>query len=225
MINLATRISLGKTLAELGYPGGGLKHTPNYISVKAPVFSFAKLYRLETSLGPEMKSTGEVMGINNHFSKSLYKALLGSGLNLPSNGNVLVTIADKDKEEALPLLKKLLQKDFQLFATRGTAIFLEENGLLVKRINKIREGSPHVIDLINSGKIGLIINTLTKGKMPNRDGFRIRRAAVENNIPCFTSLDTALAAGEILIRLQDGDDYTEMLSIQEYLQQFSKSHT
>lgn len=225
MINLATRISLGKTLAELGYPGGGLKHTPDYISVKAPVFSFAKLYQLETSLGPEMKSTGEVMGINNHFSKSLYKALLGSGLNLPSSGNVLVTIADKDKEEALPLLKKLLQKDFQLFATRGTAIFLEENGLLVKRINKIREGSPHVIDLINSGKIGLIINTLTKGKMPNRDGFRIRRAAVENNIPCFTSLDTALAAGEILIRLQDGDDYTEMLSIQEYLQQFSKSHT
>lgn len=225
MINLATRISLGKTLAELGYPGGGLKHTPDYISVKAPVFSFAKLYQLETSLGPEMKSTGEVMGINNHFSKSLYKALLGSGLNLPSSGNVLVTIADKDKEEALPLLKKLLQKDFQLFATRGTAIFLEENGLLVKRINKIREGSPHVIDLINSGKIGLIINTLTKGKMPNRDGFRIRRAAVENNIPCFTSLDTALAAGEILIRLQEGDDYTEMLSIQEYLQQFSKSHT
>ncbi|NLX92189.1 MAG: carbamoyl-phosphate synthase large subunit [Firmicutes bacterium] len=226
MINLATRISLGKTLAELGYPGGGLKHTPDYISVKAPVFSFAKLYQLETSLGPEMKSTGEVMGINNHFSKSLYKALLGSGLNLPSRGNVLVTIADKDKEEALPLLKKLLQLDFQLYATRGTAIFLEENGLLVKRINKIREGSPHVIDLINSGKIGLIINTLTRGKMPNTDGFRIRRAAVENNIPCFTSLDTALAAGKILIQLQEGDDHTEILSIQEYLQQFfHENHT
>ncbi|MGI5882017.1 MAG: carbamoyl-phosphate synthase large subunit [Dethiobacteria bacterium] len=220
MINLATRISLGKTLAELGYRGG-LYKTPDYIGVKAPVFSFAKLFKLETSLGPEMKSTGEVMGINKHISQSLYKALLSSGQDLPPSGNVLVTVADKDKEEALPLLKKLLHLDFQLFATRGTALFLEENGLSVKRINKIREGSPHVIDLINSGKIGFVVNTLTKGKMPSTDGFRIRRAAVENDIPCFTSLDTALAAGEILIRLKGGDDSTEVYSIQEYLQQSS----
>ncbi len=226
MINLATRISLGKSLAQLGY-SGGLNETPDYVSVKAPVFSFAKLYQLETSLGPEMKSTGEVMGINNHFSRSLYKALLGSGLDLPSGGNVLVTIADKDKEEALPLLKKLLHLGFQFFATRGTALFLEEKGLQVQRVNKIREGSPHVVDLINSGKIRLVINTLTKGKMPKTDGFRIRRVAVENNIPCFTSLDTALAAGEILDRLKDGDDEAPILSIQEYLEQFSrkKSHT
>ncbi len=224
MINLATRISLGKTLAQLGY-SGGLNKTPDFVSVKAPVFSFAKLYQLETSLGPEMKSTGEVMGINIHFSRSLYKALLASGLDLPCVGNVLVTVADKEKEEALPLIQKLLQMGFQLYATRGTALFLEENGLQVKRINKIREGSPHVVDLINSGKIGLIINTLTKGKMPKTDGFRIRRAAVENNIPCFTSLDTAQAAEEILGRLKDGDDDTPIYSIQEYLEQFSNKRT
>ncbi len=215
IINLATKISLGKTIAALGYAGGLLKPQP-FIGVKAPVFSFAKLYQLETSLGPEMKSTGEVLGINRSLPQALYKALLAAELDLPSHGNMLVTIADKDKKESLPLLQKLSSMGFIINATRGTAIFLEDAGLEVKRINKIREGSPHVLDLIHSGKINFVLNTLTKGKMPHTDGFRIRRAAAEHNIPCFTSLDTALAAGKILEEMNKGEDRS-VLSLQEYL--------
>jgi carbamoyl-phosphate synthase large subunit len=129
---------------------------------------------------------------------------------------VLVTVADKDKKEALPLIRTLSRMGFKIHATRGTALFLEEAGLEVERINKIREGSPHVMDLIQSGSVDLVINTLTKGKMPNTDGFRIRRAAVEHNVPCFTSLDTATAAGEILEELRLGED-PGVLSLQEYL--------
>jgi carbamoyl-phosphate synthase large subunit len=215
MINLATKISLGKTLPELGFRGG-LIPPPSFVGIKAPVFSFSKLYRLETSLGPEMKSTGEVMGINRFFPRALYKALAASGFELPPQGNVLVTVADKDKKEALPLIRTLSRMGFKIHATRGTALFLEEAGLEVERINKIREGSPHVVDLIQSGSVDLVINTLTKGKMPNTDGFRIRRAAVEHNVPCFTSLDTATAAGEILEELRLGED-PGVLSLQEYL--------
>ncbi len=216
MINLATKIALGKTLADLGY-SGGLHEPPNFVSVKAPVFSFSKLYQLETSLGPEMKSTGEVMGINRSLPRALYKALLASGFNLPPSGNILVTIADKDKNEALPLISTLFGLGFKIHATRGTALFLEEAGFQAERVNKIREGSPHVVDIIRSGKIDLVINTLTRGKMPKTDGFRIRRAAVEHNIPCFTSLDTAIAAGEILEQLRYGQDICA-ISLQEYLQ-------
>jgi carbamoyl-phosphate synthase large subunit len=215
IINLATKISLGKTIADLGYRGGLLDPLP-FTGVKAPVFSFAKLYRLETSLGPEMKSTGEVLGINRHLPHALYKALLAAEFNLPPCGNILVTIADKDKKEVLTLIQKLSAMEFEIYATRGTALFLEEAGFKVKRVNKIREGSPHVLDLIHSGEINLVINTLTKGKMPHTDGFRIRRAAAEHNIPCFTSLDTALAAGKILEELRVGEDHG-VLSLQEYL--------
>ena len=217
MINLATKITLGKTLKELGYTGG-LVPAPSFVSVKAPVFSFAKLLQLETSLGPEMKSTGEVMGINNSLPHALYKALLASGFDLPPSGTILVTVADKDKEEILPLMQKLANLGYHLMATRGTALYLEERGLQVERVNKIREGSPHVVDTILSGKVDLVINTLTRGKLPNSDGFRIRRASVEYNVPCLTSLDTALAAGEMLEKLKRGED-TGVRSLQEYLQQ------
>lgn len=215
IINLATKISLGQTIASLGYKGGLLEAQP-FIGIKAPVFSFAKLYRLETSLGPEMKSTGEVLGINRHLPQALYKALLAADLDLPLQGNVLATIADKDKKESFPLIQKFEEMGFNIFATRGTALFLEEAGLAVNRVNKIREGSPHVLDLIHTGKINLVLNTLTKGKMPHTDGFRIRRAAAEHNIPCFTSLDTALAAGKSLEEMSRGKDRS-VLSLQEYL--------
>ena len=217
MINLATKIALGKTLRDLGYEGG-LANPPDFVSIKAPVFSFSKLYLLETSLGPEMKSTGEVMGINRHLPKALYKALLSSGFNLSPDGkgNILVTVADKDKKEALPLIQRLSAMGFKIYATRGTALFLKEAGLKVDTVNKIREGSPHVVDVIQSGKIDLVINTLTRGKMPKTDGFRIRRSAVEHNIPCFTSLDTAQAAGKIIEELKLGED-PGVLSLQEYL--------
>ena len=215
MIKLATKVALGKTLKELGFKGG-LAASPSFVSIKAPVFSFSKLYQLETSLGPEMKSTGEVMGISRHLPLALYKALVASGFELVPSGKVLVTVADKDKKDVLPLIATLNKLGFKIYATMGTAIFLEEAGFKVERINKIREGSPHVVDLIQSGAIDLVINTLTKGKMPNTDGFRIRRAAVEHNIPCFTSLDTALAAGEILEELRQKDT-PGVLSLQEYL--------
>lgn len=217
MINLATKIALGKTLRDLGYEGG-LANPQNFVSIKAPVFSFSKLFLLETSLGPEMKSTGEVMGINSYLPKALYKALLSSGFSLSpeGKGNILVTIADKDKKEALPLIQRLSAMGFKIYATRGTALFLKEAGLEVNTVNKIREGSPHVVDIIQSGKINLVINTLTRGKMPKTDGFRIRRSAVEHNIPCFTSLDTAQAAGKIIEELKLGED-PGVLSLQEYL--------
>ncbi len=216
MINLATKIALGKTLPELGLKSG-LHPEPSFVSVKAPVFSFSKLYDLETSLGPEMKSTGEVMGINSEFPRALFKAQLASGFDMPTKGKVLVTIADKDKKEALPYIKKLYNLGFEILATMGTAVFLEEAGIQVARVNKIREGSPHVVDVIRSGEVDLVINTLTKGKMPKTDGFRIRRATAEHNVPCFTSLDTAQATGEILEKLKLGEE-SPILSLQEYLQ-------
>lgn len=218
MVSLATKIALGQKLKRLGYHGG-LYKSPSYTSVKAPVFSFSKLYQLETSLGPEMKSTGEVMGINSHFSKALYKAQLAAGLYIPFEGKVLVTIADKDKMEALSLIKKLADYNFDIYATEGTASFLKKENIKVNKVNKIGEGSPHVVDLIQSGKVDLVINTLTKGKMPKTDGFRIRRAAVEHNIPCFTSLDTALATGNILDELRQ-DQELNPKSLQEYLEEY-----
>ena len=127
-------------------------------------------------------------------------------------------MADKDKDEILPLMQNKANLGYNILATRGTALFLEERGLQVERVNKIREGSPHVVDIIPSGKVDLVINTLTRGKLPTSDGFRIRRASVEYNVPCLTSLDTALAAGEMLEKLKRGKD-TGVLSLQEYLQQ------
>jgi len=216
MVKLATKISLGATLKEMSYKGG-IHLEPNYTSIKCPVFSFSKLSQLETSLGPEMKSTGEVMGLDRHFPKALYKAQLAAGFCMPLSGNVLLTIADKDKQEAMSLIEKLAAAGFDFIATKGTADFLAAAGIESKTVNKLGEGSPNVVDLIQSGQIDLIINTLTKGKVPKTDGFQIRRAAVEHNIPCFTSLDTALATGDILSELNKQDELN-VLSLQEYLQ-------
>ncbi|MDQ0285816.1 carbamoyl-phosphate synthase large subunit [Desulfofundulus luciae] len=205
MVNLATKAILGRKLKELGY-SGGLYPESRYFGVKAPVFSFAKLLQVDISLGPEMKSTGEVMGVDSSYPASLYKALVAAGYHIPRNGTILATIADKDKKEALPLLKSLAGLGYTICATAGTAAFLRENGLEVERVNKVREGSPHIVDLIRAGKIHLVINTLTRGKAPERDGFRIRRAAVEHGVPCLTSLDTARAILEVLISIQEGAD-------------------
>ncbi len=215
MVNLATKMILGKKLKELGYKGG-LYPAPDYIAVKAPVFSFAKLSQVDTSLGPEMKSTGEVMGVDADFSMAMYKALVAAGLDIPRKGTILATIADKDKQEVIPILKGFVDLGFKLVATCGTARVLSEAGLPVEKVNKIREGSPHIIDLIRQGKIDLVINTLTKGKMPERDGFRIRRAAVEHAIPCLTSLDTTGVILRVLKSLEKGYDFA-MVPLQEYL--------
>ncbi|NLZ93415.1 MAG: carbamoyl-phosphate synthase large subunit, partial [Firmicutes bacterium] len=215
MVQCATLCAMGHSLSSQGYVGGLLPNR-NFVAVKAPVFSFSKLADLETSLGPEMKSTGEVMGIDQDLPRALYKALQAANLSFPDSGNLLATVADKDKAEAIPLLQKFSKLGFKLYATAGTAKALQATGCEVLQINKIAEGSPHVVDMISSGQIDVVVNTLTKGKKPERDGFRIRRAAVELNIPCLTSLDTTKAILNVLESNTAGKQLN-YLSLQEYL--------
>lgn len=192
MANLATQAILGVKLADLGY-ASGLWPEDEYVSVKVPVFSFAKLRRVDPTLTPEMKSTGEVMGRDVQYAKALYKGLLGAGMKIPTTGAIIATVADKDKEEAIELLRGFYAIGYRIFATGGTATALEAAGLQVTHVNKLSEGSPNILDLIREGQAHFVVNTLTKGKTPERDGFRIRREAVENGVVCMTSLDTVRA--------------------------------
>ena len=192
MIDIATNVILGKKLKDLGY-GTGLYKKSDYICVKMPVFSFEKIKNADTSLGPEMKSTGEVLGVSKKFENAVLKAFIASGANVSTKGAILITVRDKDKEEMLPIAKKFKNKGFEIYATSGTAKFLKNNGVKSTVIEKLWEGKNSIIDLIESGKINFVINTPTKGKEANRDGFKIRRMAVECKIPCFTSLDTVNA--------------------------------
>jgi carbamoyl-phosphate synthase large subunit len=215
MVNLATRICLGATLAEMGYRGGLYEETQN-IAVKAPVFSFAKLLDVDVCLGPEMKSTGEVMGVSKDYALALYKACLAAGYSLPSSGKAVVTIADRDKDEALPLVRSLVNLGFEIVATEGTAAFLRSRAITVEVARKVHEGSPNLVDLIRGNKIHLVVNTLTKGKLTTRDGFRIRRAAVEMGVPCLTSLDTARVVIEVMRARQRGEAMP-LIPLQEYV--------
>ncbi|QJC52468.1 carbamoyl-phosphate synthase large subunit [Paenibacillus albicereus] len=192
MANLATRAILGTKLAELGHVDG-LWPEDKFVSVKVPVFSFAKLRRVDPTLTPEMKSTGEVMGRDEQYAKALYKGLIGAGMKIPLQGSIVATVSDKDKAEALELLKGFYAIGYKIIATGGTAAALEAEGIAVQRVNKLSEGSPNILDLIRSGQAQFVFNTLTKGKTPERDGFRIRREAVENGVVCMTSLDTVRA--------------------------------
>jgi carbamoyl-phosphate synthase large subunit len=189
MANLATQAIMGGKLKDLGYEEGMWPES-DYVSVKVPVFSFAKLRRVEPTLGPEMKSTGEVMGRDVKYAKALYKGLIGAGMKIPSTGAIIATIADKDKAEAAALLKGFHKLGYKIIATGGTAAALKEAGLDVTTINKLSEGTPNILDMIRTGEANFVFNTLTKGKTPQRDGFRIRREAVENGVVCMTSLDT-----------------------------------
>ncbi|SMB94532.1 carbamoyl-phosphate synthase large subunit [Thermanaeromonas toyohensis ToBE] len=215
MVALATNIMLGRTLREQGYRGG-LLPPPDYVAVKVPVFSFGKLLQVDTFLGPEMKSTGEVLGIDINFERALYKGLTAAGYTIPVQGTLLATVADKDKAEAVPLLKGFAELGFKIVATAGTAGALAAAGLFVERVAKLREGSPHILDYIRGGKVDFIINTLTRGRIPERDGFKIRRAAAELGIPCLTSLDTARALLGVVRAWRKGSEFT-LRSLQEYL--------
>lgn len=197
MANLATKVILGQKLPELGYETGYHAESDE-VSVKVPVFSFAKLRRVDISLGPEMKSTGEVMGRDKTLEKALFKGLIASGMNMPTHGTVLFTVADKDKEETLPLVQKFHNFGFRILATEGTAQMIREANIPVQVVNKIGTESPNLLDIIRKGEAHFIVNTLTKGKQPARDGFRIRREAVENNVVCLTSLDTTKAVLRVL---------------------------
>ncbi|MCJ7839581.1 carbamoyl-phosphate synthase large subunit [Lederbergia sp. NSJ-179] len=192
MANLATKVILGESLPALGY-GTGIVADQSGVYVKVPVFSFAKLRRVDISLGPEMKSTGEVMGKDKTMEKALYKGLVASGMEIKTHGTVLITVADKDKQEARKLAQRFSSIGYQILATSGTAKVIENDGIPVEVVGKIGSEGLTLIDVIRQGKAQIVINTLTKGKQPERDGFRIRRESVENGIACLTSLDTAEA--------------------------------
>ncbi|MFY4773805.1 carbamoyl-phosphate synthase large subunit [Metabacillus sp. RGM 3146] len=196
MANIATKAILGNSLQSLGYSSGLLSEKPG-VFVKVPVFSFAKLRNVDITLGPEMKSTGEVMGKDWTLEKALYKGLVASGIHIQNHGAVLLTVADKDKEEGAELARRFHQIGYQIIATSGTADYLHANGVPSRLVNKIGE-EPDLLDVIRNGEAQFVINTLTKGKQPERDGFRIRRESVENGVPCLTSLDTAKAIVRVL---------------------------
>ncbi len=201
MVSVATRAMMGRKLEEMGYPTG-MWDLPQHVTVKAPVFSFEKLTRVEISLGPEMKSTGEVMGVHRSFAHALYKAMVAAGLRFNTSGAILAAIADKDKQEAVPILKKYADMGFNIFATEETAKALESAGVDVKPVT----GQSDPIQLIRRGQVQFVVNTPTKGKEPGRLGFTIRRTAAEFRVPCFTSLDTASAVLQILDFLRRGEN-------------------
>lgn len=215
MVNLATRIAMGSTLKELGYKSGLVPPKP-YVAVKAPVFSFAKMTDVDIALGPEMKSTGEVMGIDYHYARALYKAIIGSGTHVPTKGCVLFTVADKDKEEMKQLAKAFSELDFQIAATEGTAKTIQSMGIDVEIVGKVHERSTDIIERIKSGKINMVINTLTQGKHSLKDGFKIRRATVEHDIACLTSLDTAWEVLRVLSFMRERR-LVYSLAIQDYV--------
>ncbi|MFN7250910.1 MAG: carbamoyl-phosphate synthase large subunit [Anaerobacillus sp.] len=197
MANLATKAILGIKLNTLGYETGYVKESKE-VSVKVPVFSFAKLRDVDITLGPEMKSTGEVMGRDYSLAKALYKGLVASGMKIPTHGSVLFTIADKDKEEALELIRRFHRIGYHILATEGTAKQIQEENIPVTVVNKIGDEKPNMLDVIRQGHAQFVINTFSKGKQPARDGFRIRRESVENGVVCLTSMDTAEALLRVL---------------------------
>jgi carbamoyl-phosphate synthase large subunit len=205
MVKVAVKVMLGTSLKQQGYETGIYKRQ-HLVAIKAPVFSMSKLIGVDTHLGPEMKSTGEVMGIDYRFEAALAKTLLAAGLMLPKEGGILLSVSDRDKPEAVPIIKKLAGIGYKLYATEGTAAMLSAMGLPVTMTTKkLSEGHPNVLDVIIGGNVQGVINTVTSSGTVMRDGFAIRRTAAERRIPCFTSLDTARAAVDILVR--DKHDY------------------
>ena len=190
MVDVATKCAMGHGLREQGYRPG-LRMFPDYYAVKAPVFSFNKMSNVDITLGPEMKSTGEVMACDYQFSRALYKACIASGINVPHEGTILITVADMDKEEAVSIAAGFEELGYIVTATGGTAKYLQEHGVNVRVATKVSEGSPNILDDIKSGRISMVINTTNHGRDAERDGFKIRRSTVEHAIPCLTSMDTA----------------------------------
>jgi len=186
------------------------------LRVKAPVFSFQKLVGVDIPLGPEMKSTGEILGQAEDYPGALYKALVASGLNMPLKGALLATIADADKMEAMPILQGFADLGFQVYATEGTAKLLNDQGIAAEKVNKISEGSPNLLDLIQRGAVAFIVNTISKDKRIEREGAQIRRASVERGVPCLTSLDTTRALLLALNSYQGGELLT-VQTVDEYV--------
>jgi len=201
MVKMATRIMMGKKLSDFPY-GTGLYRESDYVAVKVPVFSFEKLHGVDTGLGPEMKSTGEVLGLAKNLYEATLKGLIAAGYKFPEPGSgILFTVRDTDKPELVDLADGFERLGYKLYATGKTALYLNKHAIATNSVKKIHEGSPNIIDLLEQGKIQMIVNTPTKGRNSERDGFQIRRKAVERSIPCLTSLDTAFA---VLHCLQTG---------------------
>lgn len=205
IVELATRIMLGEKLSGLGY-GTGIYKESELIAVKVPVFSTEKLPQVEVSLGPEMRSTGEVLGVGRTLQEALYKGFIAAGMNVESKTkNILATIKPHDKQEFVPIAKGFEEIGYNFMATEGTAKMLSENSIQVMQVKKISEGVPNILDMIRSGMIDFVINTPTKGNDSKRDGFRIRRAAIESSVEVLTSLDTVKALLEIKKRDMSAD--------------------
>ena len=192
IVPLATRVILGKKLKELGYPTG-LAPEADYIAIKMPVFSFEKIRGADISLGPEMKSTGECLGIAKTFNEALYKAFIGAGIKLPKHKNMIMTLKDADKEEGIEIARRFEKIGYRIYATRGTAKVLQEAGVNAIRTNKIEQESPNLLDLILGHKIDLVIDTPSQGVEHSKDGFLIRRTAIETGVNVLTAMDTARA--------------------------------
>ena len=198
VIDIATRVMLGESLKDIGY-GTDLYKEAKLIAVKVPVFSTEKLPMVEVSLGPEMRSTGEVLGVGKTLEEALYKGFLAAGIKIPKgNGTILATIKPYDQEEFLPIAKAFADYGYRFIATEGTAKLLEKANIPVSEVKKISEGVPNILDIIRSGMIDMVINTPTKGNDSRRDGFRIRRAAIEASVDLFTSLDTVKALLKVM---------------------------
>ena len=215
MVEYATRIALGETLESLGLPTGLVPARP-HVAVKAPVFSFSKMGLVEIALGPEMKSTGEVMGIGRTYADALFKAIHGANMRIPDKGNILMTVADRDKEEAARLAKGFIELGYHIQATGGTGRYFTEHGVDCTIVNKLSEGSPNCADAIREGKVDLMLNTLTYGKQPEREGFQLRRLAVEMGVPCLTSLDTAREVLHVVASRATAGDAITVDAVQDY---------
>ena len=192
IVDLAAEVIIGKTIRELGYEPG-LQKEAAYVAIKMPVFSFEKIRGAEISLGPEMKSTGECLGIAKTFNEALYKAFLGAGIDLPRHKRMIITVKDADKGEAIEIGRRFEKLGYTIYATRSTAKALNDAGVKAKKVNKIQQESPTVMDLILGHKIDLVIDTPTQGRDKSRDGFLIRRTSIETGVNCITALDTAKA--------------------------------
>ena len=211
MVDLATKIMLGETLKSLGYESG-LYPSGDYVAVKVPVFSFEKLQDVDTMLGPEMKSTGECLGIGRTFEDALLKGLIAAGYDLKKEGGVLISVRDSDKQEIIPIADRLSRMGFELYGTSGTANVLNYNMIATNLVRKISEGEPNTITLLESGKIHYMISTSEKGRMPARDSVKMRRKSVERSICCLTAIDTASALSKILESGRSIDD-VELIDI------------
>ena len=209
IVDLATKVILGETIKGMGYKPG-LAPEADYIAIKMPVFSVEKLRGAEISLGPEMKSTGECLGIAKNFNEALYKAFIGAGIQLPKYKRMIMTVKDSDKEESVGVAKRFEALGYTIYATRSTAKYLQDHGVNARRVNKISQESPNVMDLILGHKIDLVIDTPTQGRDKSRDGFLIRRNAIETGVHCLTSMDTANA---LALSLETANDQMTMIDI------------